>query len=440
MEDQSATPPTKSAVLNSYRRWWTTARTSFFWILLIAFSVRVATILISHSYKFRTNDDNFSFGWEMGRVGRALAAGEGFSSPFNQRTGPTAWEPPLYPFLIAGVFKLFGIYTQASALVLLIINSIFSTLTCIPVFLIGRRIFGERVAVWSVWTWALLPYVTYWCTRWVWETSLSTMLLTILVWLTLVMEDRDGIKPWARYGMLWGIAALTNTAVLAFLPVSGLWIWYHRWKKGRRSLGGIVLASIIFFALITPWLYRNYRTFGQVIFLRSNFGAELRLGNGPGADGTWMEYLHPTQNVYQMRRYVQMGELAYVASRKEEAVEFIREDYTRFLGLDVKRFIYYWAGLPRLSQIPGLAQVKNSLFLTTSVLCFWGMGRALRKRKPAAWLLFLLLLFYPIVYYCVFPHPRYRHPIDPEIGMLGVFLISEIENKKKAAEVPPPNH
>ena len=153
-----------------------------------------------------------------------------------------------------------------------------------------------------------------------------------------------------------------------------------------------------------------------------------------------MEYLHPTQNVYQMRRYVQMGELAYVASRKEEAVEFIREDYTRFLGLDVKRFIYYWAGLPRLSQIPGLAQVKNSLFLTTSVLCFWGMGRALRKRKPAAWLLFLLLLFYPIVYYCVFPHPRYRHPIDPEIGMLGVFLISEIENKKKAAEVPPPNH
>ena len=377
MEDTASALPTKPGFVNSYRRWWRVARTSFFWILLIAFSVRVATILISHSYKFRINDDNFSFGWEMGRVGRAIAAGEGFSSPFNQRTGPTAWEPPLYPFLIAGVFKLFGIYSHASAFVLLVINSVFSALTCIPVFLISKRTFGERVAVWSVWTWALLPYVTYWCTRWVWETSLSTLLLTVLVWLTLVMEERNGIKPWLEFGVLWGISALTNTSVLAFLPVSGLWIWYHRWKRGKRSLGGVVLASLIFFALIMPWLYRNYKTFGQLIFIRSNFGAELRLGNGPGANGTWMEFLHPTQNVHEMRRYMGMGEIAYVTERKKEAMEFIRQDYLRFLGLDIKRFIYYWAGLPRLSEIPGLAQVKNSAFLTTSILCFWGLGRAL---------------------------------------------------------------
>ena len=43
--------------------------------------------------------------------------------------------------------------------------------------------------------------------------------------------------------------------------------------------------------------------------IRSNFGAELRIGNGPGADGTWREYLHPTQNVYQMRLYREMGEV-----------------------------------------------------------------------------------------------------------------------------------
>jgi 4-amino-4-deoxy-L-arabinose transferase-like glycosyltransferase len=435
MEPATTPLPSKTAAVNSYRRWWAKARISFFWILLIAFSVRVATILISHSYKFRMNDNNFSFGWEMGRVGRALAAGEGFSSPFNEKTGPTAWEPPLYPYLIAAVFKMFGIYSRASALVLLIINSVFSALTCVPVFLIAKRVFGERVAVWSVWTWALLPYVTYWCTRWVWETSLSALLLTVLVWLTLVMEERDGLKPWVQYGVLWSVAALTNTAVLAFLPVSGLWIWYHRWKRNRPSLAGIIVASLLFFACITPWLYRNYRTFGQVIFLRSNFGAELRLGNGPGANGTWMEFLHPTQNVHEMRRYVQMGEIAYVAERKREALEFIRQDYLRFLGLDLKRFIYFWAGVPRLSNIPQLAQVKNSLFLTSSILCFWGMGRALRKRKPGARLLFLLLFFYPLVYYFVFPHPRYRHPIDPEIGMLGIFLISEIEKKSK----PPKN-
>ena len=113
---------------------------------------------------------------------------------------------------------------------------------------------------------------------------------------------------------------------------------------------------------------RNSRTFGQLMFLRSNFGAELRIGNGPWADGTWREYLHPTQNVYQMRLYRQMGEVAYVAERKREAVAFIREDYPRFLAISLKRFIYYWGGVPRLSEIAALAPIKNSVFMASSLL------------------------------------------------------------------------
>src|SRR5581483_2271885 len=104
--------------LSSFRRWWSRARTSFFWIVLLAMLLRLGIILIGHTYKFKTLDDDFSFGWEMGRIGRSLALGQGFSNPFNGPSGPTAWEPPLYPFLIAAVFKLFGIYTHASALAL----------------------------------------------------------------------------------------------------------------------------------------------------------------------------------------------------------------------------------------------------------------------------------------------------------------------------------
>ena len=131
------------------------ARTSLFWMVLVAFALRFGWIVVAHTYKFKTLDDNFSFGWEMGRIGRSLAQGQGFSNPFSETTGPTAWEPPLYPFLIAGVFKLFGIYTHASALVLLSINSLFSALTCIPIFLIARRCFDEKLAIWTAWLWAV---------------------------------------------------------------------------------------------------------------------------------------------------------------------------------------------------------------------------------------------------------------------------------------------
>jgi hypothetical protein len=153
------------------------------------------------------------------------------------------------------------------------------------------------------------------------------------------------------------------------------------------------------------------------------------LGNGNGADGTWMEYLHPTQDVYAMQQYQSMGELAYIAMRKRQALDYIQADYARFARLCVKRFIYFWAGPPKATQPWWMNDAKNSLFLASSILTFWGLGRALCLRKPGAWLLFWLILLYPVIYYFVFPAPRYRVPIEPEMTILAVFLLTEAGKK-----------
>ena len=414
---------------------WARVRTSLFSVVAIALLVRFGWIIIGHTYRFKSADNNFGFGWEMGRIAAALASGQGFSNPFGPATGPTAWEPPLYPYLTAGVFLIFGVYSKASAFALLTINSIFSALTCIPMFLIARRIVSETVAVGSAWAWALLPNVIFWCTRWIWETSLSALLIAAIFWLALTLEERDGWLPWFEFGLLGGIAALNSTSLLSFLPAAGLWTWYRRKKRGQRSLPGIVLTSVVFLACITPWLVRNYQTFGKFIFIRDNFDAELRLGNGNGADGTWMEYLHPTQDAYAMRQYQTMGELAYIALRKRQAVEFITADYARFARLCLKRFIYFWAGSPKTTEPPWLNEAKNSLFLASSVLTFWGLGRALRLRSHGAWLLFWLMLLYPAVYYVVYPGQRYRQPIEPEIAILCVFVVTEA-GKKATGSLP----
>src|SRR5271155_2329183 len=124
-----------AAMPNSHqaRGWldfWNRIRTSIRWMVLIALFLRVGWILVGHTYKFKTVDNHFGFGWEMGSIGAAIASGHGFSNPFGPPTGPTAWEPPLYPYLIAGVFHIFGMYSRASAFVLLTVNSVFSALTC----------------------------------------------------------------------------------------------------------------------------------------------------------------------------------------------------------------------------------------------------------------------------------------------------------------------
>ncbi len=425
MEHVPATLTTVQPVFRDWRR----IGNSPLWIALLAFFLRVGWIVIGHTYRFKSADNNFSFGWEMGRIAASLASGHGFSNQFGPPTGPTAWEPPLYPYMAAGVFVLFGIYSKLSAFVLLTINSAFSALTCVPIFLIARRMFSQKVGVWSAWAWALLPNVMFWCTRAVWETSLSALLLALAIWLCLMMEELEGWIPWFGFGLLWGVIALNGTSLLSFLPAAGLWVWYRRSNGGKNSLAGVALASAVFFATIAPWLIRNYETFGKFIFIRDNFGAELRLGNGPGADGMLMDYLDPPHSPQAMRQVLSMGEVAYIALRKEQALAYIEQDYLRFAKLSLTRFFYFWAGPPKVNQEWWLTQAKNSLFLASSVLSLWGLGRALRLRKTGVWLFFWLMLLYPSIYYFVYAIPRYRHPIEPEMTILCVFLITEATRK-----------
>lgn len=394
-------------------------------MVLVSLCLQIVAIGLFHQYRFRPAEDHFAFGWEMGRVGRSIALGQGFSNPYGDSTGPTAWEPPLYPYLIGGVFKLFGVYSTASAWVLLTINSLFTALTTIPIFFIARKTLGEKVALWSAWTWALLPYAMYWSIHWVWDTTLGPLLLSLIFLMSLEMEDWGGWKGWTIYGALWGFGALSNPSMLAFLPFSGLWIWYRRHRRGLPSMAGVVLASAVFFLCLTPWLARNYQTFGKFVFIRDDFGLQFRLGNGPYADGRLMAYLQPNLNGLEFEKFRRLGELAYAEDCKRQAFDWIREHPDRFAAISLKRFVYYWAGVPKETGSSALFDFRNSFFLASSVLAIWGLARVIRKKKPGVWLFLLLVLSYPTTYYFVFPHARYRHPIEPQLLILIVFLISE---------------
>ncbi len=395
------------------------------WLLPLSFALQVAAIGALHQYRTRPGNDNFEFGWEMGRIGRSIAQGHGFSSPYEGNTGPSAWEPPLYPYLMGGVFKVFGVYTRASAWVLLTINSLFATLTCIPIYLIARATFGERVAKWSAYAWGLSPYTWYWSIHWLWDTTFTPLILACLFLVALELQDWPGWRGWALFGALYGIGALANPTMLLFLPFCGLWIWRQRYRRGLPSLAGVVLSSVVFFAVLSPWIIRNYEVFGRFIFLRDDFGLQVRLGNGPYADGMLMAYLQPNLNKLELEKFQQMGELAYAQSCRQQAFEWIRTHPARFAVISLKRFFYYWNGIPRPTSSTAPVDFRTSAFLATSVLALWGLARAVRQKRPAAWLFAGLILLYPAIYYFVYPHARYRHPIEPELTILIVFLISE---------------
>jgi len=67
------------------------------------------------------------------------------------------------------------------------------------------------------------------------------------------------------------------------------------------------------------------------------------------------------------------------------------------------------------------------LSLSVAVFAFWGLLIALRQRRPGAELFMFLLVFFPSIYYITFPVPRYRHPVEPAMLILIVFLASQFK-------------
>jgi hypothetical protein len=109
-----------------------------------------------------------------------------------------------------------------------------------------------------------------------------------------------------------------------------------------------------------------------------------------------------------------------------QSPNWIAENLGQFAIDTFRKFICYWNGLPRFCGIQALEQFKNSLFLASSQLLIAGLVFAIKHRVHGVFLFASLLLVYPLIYYVTFPQPRYRHPIDPELVVLGVYLFTQV--------------
>src|SRR5262245_5635603 len=173
-----------------------------FWIVAIAFVLRLVVAFSLIGDQFSPERNHFSFGWETGRIARSIALGEGFSSPFHVPTGPTAWMTPVYVYLLAAVFKVFGVYTLKSVIVILTLNSLFSALTCLAVFFIADKSFGRVIAIRTGWVWALFPYAIDFAACRVWGDCLNTLLFSLLFLVAIRLEDTTSLKAWLGFGLL----------------------------------------------------------------------------------------------------------------------------------------------------------------------------------------------------------------------------------------------
>ena len=401
-------------------------------IVTVALLLRLLVITVGHTYNITPRRDHFQFGWEMGRIARSIATGNGFGSPTDLSTGPTAWEAPLYPYLLAAIFRVFGVYSHVSGWVILAVNSIFSALTCLTTYRIAARLFGTRPARWAAWTWALFPYFIYWPVRVVWETSLSTFLLSLAFLLALRLQQEPTRRDFVLLGLLWGAIALSNPTMLTFMPLSLVWVWFARRNQNASLIPGLLTTIFLCVLVIAPWIIRNNEVLGRFIFVRDNLWMELHLANNPESGGRWTRSEHPGNDPQQMRRFADMGELAYMDSEKQAVIGFVEEHPLEFLEYSVKRLVYFWIGNPQatLAGSWDLGPARHTAFFLSALAAFAGLWLSFRNRQCGTFLFASLMIVFPIPYYIAHPSPRYRHAIEPEMLLLIIYLLWQFQGKR----------
>ena len=395
------------------------------WLVLAAFVVRIAFMLGAGTYRFDRPDDRSDTN-EDTYIARSLVEGHGFSSPFSTtETGPTAWVTPVYPYFVAFAFKQFGVMTHKSYLFIETVQSLFSALTVIPLIGIAGYVRRRSAGVLAAVVWAVFPWFSRWALTWIWETSLSALLLACLLWYALWLRQQSSRIAWMAFGALWGFTLLVNPALLSLLPVAMIVSLYDPARSRKQKIQAAVVVLIACFLVISPWLIRNRVVMGHWVFLRDNFGFELALGNYHLSFGRGWAGKHPSVNPREFARYRDMGELAYIQANTTEAMQFVRQYPGEFLTLCAKRVVYFWDGSAMQYRGPVAPYWFPWSFGVFSFLLLPALWICSRLKVPFWQMLFAVILIYPIPYYLTHPPVRYRHIIEPEMVLLIALAIAE---------------
>ena len=339
---------------------------------------------------------------EPGAVAVNVLDGKGFASPYDARQ-PTAWIAPFYPVMVvASTFRVLGAYSAASTYFLIILNALFAALTSLIVYAMGERSFGTSTGATAGWLWAT-SFSNAVLTLLVWDTCLSALLLSFGCLLFLAWEGSFDYRRWGITGAFWGGVLLVNPALIGPLPFLWMLLWYRERTRGRSVWKQMAFAVVVMMAVVSPWLLRNYRVFGKPVFVRSNYAAELYYGN-LGFQS------HP---FLATKEYQRMGEMAYVASKKRAVTEYIRNNFGSFLQQSARRVVAFWT-VPRIT---------GAYWPIISLLAWCGLALALREGNRDGLPYLIVMAIYPLAYYFSYIFEKYRYPIEPLMFVMAGYAL-----------------
>ena len=209
---------------------------------------------------------------QYSQIARSIVAGHGFAWGEGR---PTSIRPPLYPAMLAAIWRVAGSENLQAVRVVQILLALATTAL---VYVLGARIYDARVGRWAAAVCWLYPSFIFFNFLILTET-LFTLLLVAFVLLTVLLVQTPRAWLAVGCGVSLGFATLTRSILwplpLVLCPLLALLI---RAPLARR-LALPCLVAIGYALIVAPWAIRNTRLQGVPTIVDTMGGINLRMGN-----------------------------------------------------------------------------------------------------------------------------------------------------------------
>jgi 4-amino-4-deoxy-L-arabinose transferase-like glycosyltransferase len=365
----------------------------------------------------------------FGKMGASLARGDGFL-PFGNLIQRRA---PLYPLTIGSVYWVFG----ERPLLVLLLQCLLHAGTCVLLFDLTRRLFGQRAALIAGVLCAVHPVLLRYVPDLHLET-LFTFLVTLTIWLTERFARLRDIRTGALLGVAFGLATLTKSVILLYPGLFAIALLYtlSRAKK-QLPIRGLATMFVAMALTISPWTIRNYKATGHFVPVSSGFSdAFLR-----GLIFSRTEFITLRQPPYEVAENETNAYFTRLA--REAGTEWQRDDYEtdQILNKEMKRRLVAepWLNVRRF--FVGLftfwyemTSLPTSLFAGGLALIAWvfagfGLRRAYVEKRQA-WLVLLPIIYLNLLLAALLALGRYSVPIMPCLLALAAFGIDGLLTRR----------
>ena len=335
---------------------------------------------------------------------------------------PTAYWPVGYPAMLGLLFSLTG----ASLLAAKLANLAVAIAAFFCLYRFCERLFDESTARATILLLTIYPN----------NAAFVPLVLTEHLYTALLLGGALAATYASRRalvvaGVLFGAATLVKTQTSLIAPALAFVIGWRAWslREMLRSAARAVAIGIVMLAVIAPWSWRNYQTFGAFVLVSTNGGMSMLVGNNPSMLKDYGHDFSEDDPLVAQARWSVADQVAADERARKLAVGWIRSHPGDFIRLIPKKVFRLWApdgeaewqyqgGTPSYEDHRTAYRfvriVNQAFYVAMLLLCALGLVHAIRGHaSPPQYAGFALAAATTLLCIVFSGQSRYHFPVVP---------------------------